>query len=360
MRAFIVFLLLTGTAALPAADRVALLIGCANYKELNALGTPVNDAAALKTTLESPALGFECLPVVQDATLEKFYEALDSFQARAKDARVALIFYSGHGIEHDGVNYLIPVNAELNTATQLKTQALNVSAIMEALGKTNAMAKLAILDCCRDSPFKVTKSWTTTKSVRDEVLKELGEAEIPQATLVCFAASAGRKAAAVLNDSSKNSPFTQFLLKEIQTPGLSLRDVFEHVHDSLEAATDGKQVPAVKTDNALSKVWRHTVLVSGNVSNQSAQAAVASAKVTDPGLTNLGFASAVFPIRVTLKRATVFKMSVGIVARPAGTEAIALSLNNSGELVLSLTGTSPARATVPIEDVEFTAPEAQR
>ena len=284
IRAFSVLLTVAMVEPLPAADRVALLIGCGKYRDLVPLGTPVNDANALKTVLEGPTLGFECLPVVADANLERFYEALDSFQAKARNARVALIFYSGHGIEHDGENYLIPVNAELGTATQLKTQALNVTAVMTSLAKTQATAKVAILDCCRDNPFRVTKSWAATKSVRDEVLAQLGDAEIPQSTLVCFATSAGRKAASVLNDSSVNSPFTQFLLKEIQIPGQSLRDVFEHVHDNMETATEGRQVPAVKTDNALSKVFRQMVLVEGTT---SVPPATQVAKMTLPRLPTL-------------------------------------------------------------------------
>lgn len=255
-------LLILAATSLHAAERVALVVGCGAYSKLHALDTPAQDAKTLAETLAAAPLGFECITVT-DATLDAFYEGLEKFKVQARGAKVAVLYFSGHGIEHDGQNYLIPVDAVLDQASQLRSQAVNVGPIMEDLGRTGASVKLAILDCCRDNPFATTKSWSVTKSLRDQVLRDLGEAEIPQATLVCFATGAGRKAAARLDETSVRSPFTEALVKALKTPGLSLRDIFENVHDVLDQQTEGRQVPSVKTDNALSRIFRETVLVPG-------------------------------------------------------------------------------------------------
>ena len=247
------------------AERVALLIGCGAYRSdtAPALDTPVPDMRLLQASLESPALAFQCL-TISDASLEQFHAVLAKFKGQAAGAQVAMIFFSGHGIEHDGENFLIPVDAELETSAQLHTQTLPLTALLNALTKTEATVKLAVLDCCRNNPFAEMRSWASGKDVRDNVLRELGPAEIPRATVVCFATGAGRRAAAVLDDASKNSPFTALFAKEILVPGLSLRTVFENVQDGLDSATQGRQVPAVKMDDALSKVFRNTVLIPGN------------------------------------------------------------------------------------------------
>lgn len=262
MKAFLLTLALA--TSLPAAERVALVVGCANYTADPSLklDTPLDDLKDFADTLETPALGFQTIRV-KDATRVTFNKGLREFKAAAQGAMVALVFFSGHGIEHEQENYLVTVNATLDSEDELPSQTMPLSEVMKALGDTQATVKLAVLDCCRNNPF-ATKSWHKTKDiVRDQVLRQLGEAEIPQATLVCFATGAGRKAAAVLDGSSVRSPFTDELIKEVKKPGQSLFDVFANVHDHIVATTNGKQVPAVKTDNALSVVFRKTVLVPG-------------------------------------------------------------------------------------------------
>ena len=268
---FLCSAVLAWTSVAPAAERVALVVGCANYRAdpTLVLDTPVQDARDLGALLASPALGFEVIPVL-DATVEDFYAGLRKFKDRAKGARLALVYFSGHGIEHGGQNYLITVNAVLDSEDQLDTQTMNLERVMKDLGGTDATVKLAILDCCRNNPFAPTKSWMKTKAMpRNAVLRALGEAEIPEATLVCFATSAGRKAAALLNENSKNSPFTEFLLDEMPKPGQSLRTIFENVHDRISRSTAGRQVPTLRTDDALSEIFRNTVLVAAKTPSPS-------------------------------------------------------------------------------------------
>lgn len=262
-------LILLGVPLVTASERVALVIGCSNYAaDPNLkLDTPLNDMRDFKRTLESEALGFSVISV-PDATREKFDSGLRAFNNAARNAKVAMVFFSGHGLEYGGHNYLITTNATLDSADMLPTETMPLDVIIASLKDTKATVKMAILDCCRNSFFASTpegtktKSWRATKGIVDErVLRALGDAEIPEATLLCFATSAGRQAAAVLDESSSRSPFTDLLIKELTVPGQSLRDIFEHIHDTLKVQTEGRQVPTVQTDNALSEVFRSTVLV---------------------------------------------------------------------------------------------------
>lgn len=242
------------------AERVALVVGCSAYTEPGmALDTPVNDARRMAALLQGPEMGFEVIQA-NDPNLKDFNRALLKFKEQASGAKVALLYYSGHGLEMDGENFLLPVDTMLEQAADVQTETVRVGRVLEELGATRALAKVLILDCCRDNPFGTTKAWAKTKSVRDTVLRELGEAEIPDATLVCFATGAGRKAAAVLDESSMNSPFTDALLKHLRTPGANVLDVFAAVHEDLAQATQGRQLPAVKTDNAISPALRKLVL----------------------------------------------------------------------------------------------------
>ena len=261
-----------------AADRAALVIGCGKYRAegVPELSTPVNDARKMAAALRQAPLNFEVIEAA-DSTRNQFFEKLDEFKARARGAKVVLIYFSGHGIEAEGVNYLIPVDAVLEKPSHLESEAVPLSRILETIQGTGAEAKVAVLDACRNNPFGRTKSWRDSgKAVSEGVLAALGDAQLPEATLVCFATAPGRKAAAVLNDDSENSPFTECLLKRLGTPGARLRDIFESAADDVAQATKSHQLPYVKYDGSAS-VLRQLVLAPATavVSAQTSQPIVA-------------------------------------------------------------------------------------
>lgn len=261
--ALILALSLMPLALLRAAERVALIVGCNEYQVASmALDTPVNDALRMAELLKSKDLGFEVISAF-DPSLKEFNRALVELKNRASAAKVVLLYFSGHGVEADGENYLLPVDAQLSEEADLRSETVAVGSVLKDLKASGADAKLLVLDCCRNNPFLASKAWHKTKDVRDQVLRELGEAEIPESTLVCFATGAGRKAAAVLDDTSSNSPFTESLVHHLQTPKANVLDVFAAVHDDLAAATGGRQLPSVKTDNAIAPVFRQLVLYKG-------------------------------------------------------------------------------------------------
>ena len=214
------------------------------------------------STLER--LGFH-VTRVPDPGIEGFNAALLEFKKTAKGAQVVLVYYSGHGIEHEDINYLLPVDVTLDSAAQLRSQAVQVDTLLTDLKATGAPARTVILDCCRDNPFgAVVKSWRppTKSAVDGNVLRALGEVEIPEATMVVFASSSGRKAAARLNGDSTHSPFTAAFLEFIQIPGLSLRDIFDKVEDAVSEATGQRQTPVVKYGGS-SRVFRDMVFLLG-------------------------------------------------------------------------------------------------
>lgn len=242
-----------------AAERVALVIGNNAYTHLAKLQNPKSDAWAVGETLKT--LGFEVI-ALEDATVEQFYGGLEKLKAQAANAKLGLVYFAGHGVEIDGKNYLLPVDAELATPGQLRTQAIALDAVLGDLRETKLAAKLAILDCCRDDPL--SREWLKTRSVGAGGLAELKEAQLPASTMVMFSAGPGQKA--LDGAAGQNSPFTAALVKRLRSPGQSMFDAFLGTSDDVVAAVEklgNQQEPWVKFDGA-GRVFREMVLVPGN------------------------------------------------------------------------------------------------
>ena len=150
--ALIALLVLVGSAQ--AADKplrgVALVIGQSDYTgTLPKLANPKNDATAMCKLLGE--LGFDVTSAFDDDRA-KLADQLMQFEATAKDADVALVYYSGHGIEAGGENYLVPVDADLSTPGQAGATLLPVSAVLDELAKTVPVT-IVLLDACRSNAF---------------------------------------------------------------------------------------------------------------------------------------------------------------------------------------------------------------
>ncbi|WP_395744765.1 caspase family protein [Prosthecobacter sp.] len=233
---FILPVLLTFT--LHAADRVALVIGNDAYQHARPLETAVNDASAVAGALQK--LGFETL-TASNAGLESMIEALDTLRVKAAGARAVLVYYAGHGIESNGTNYLVPVDAKLERELQLRTQALSMDSLLEELKRMNVPARMVILDCCRDNPLE-GRSWLATRGSSGG-LATLDQDTLNEATLVVYSASPGKPALDRMQDRDAHSPFTQALLDELPQPGIHSFEVFGRVEESVIKTTAGKQKP---------------------------------------------------------------------------------------------------------------------
>ena len=229
-----------------AAERVALVVGNAAYEqEAGTLKNPVNDATAVAAALRR--LGFEVIEG-RDLSEKDFYDRITAFDAAARSANVALFFYAGHGLQVDGRNYLAPVDLRLETKQDLKRGAIELATVLEVMrSETN----LVILDACRNNPLagELARSLGLSRAVAAS--RGLARVESASGTLIAYATEPGSVAA---DGTGDNSPYTAALLAHLETPGLSVNDLFTQVTASVLASTGNRQKPW--THASLSKIVR--------------------------------------------------------------------------------------------------------
>src|SRR5262245_13412794 len=229
-------LLLVGEPAF-ADKRVALVIGNAAYQNVPRLPNPVNDGNTIATTLKDA--GFDVVDFRHDLGAADTRRALRDFADRARDADIAVVYYAGHGIEVDGGNYLIPVDAKLERDTDVYDEALSLDRVLLAVEPAKKL-RLVILDACRDNPFaKVMKRTLASRAIGQGLAKI--EPTSPN-LLIAYSAKAGSTAA---DGDGKNSPFTFALSRHLTTPGLDVRRAFGYVRDDVLKTTNNRQEPFV-------------------------------------------------------------------------------------------------------------------
>jgi uncharacterized caspase-like protein len=180
-------------------------------------------------------LGFS-VRLVTDASYDTMRRALLEFSPKARDAEMAVVFFAGHGMELEGENWLIPVDAELKTDVAVEQEAISLRAIMLMVSAASKLG-LVVLDACRNNPFfaKIKRSIGTRSLVRG-----LSRIEPMTNVLVAYAAKDGTTAA---DGGGRNSPFTRALLNHLETPGLEINFLFRNVRDDVIAATGSEQEP---------------------------------------------------------------------------------------------------------------------
>ena len=216
-------------AAAVTQSRTALIVGNDAYEHLPPLQNAVNDARALDARLR--ALGFETILKVNAGGLE-LNRAIYEFGGKVQPGGVGLVFYAGHGIEAGGRNYLIPVDAQLQSDVDLRFAAIDVDAVLGALKDARAALNVVILDACRDNPLP-NKGRSTSRG--------LARVSPPSGTFVAYAAGPGEVAAD--GDAGGNGVFTGELLKALNAPGLKIEEVFKQVASGVRSRTGGRQEP---------------------------------------------------------------------------------------------------------------------
>jgi len=230
--------------------RVALVIGNDGYKTVPALLNPEHDAEAIAASLR--ATGFAKVTVVSDASREQMVEALRAFAAEAEQADWAVVYYSGHGLEVNGTNYLVPVDARITSDRDVQFAAVPLDQVMASVEGAKKL-KLVLLDACRNNPFvpqmrltmptdATVASTTTANSTAPTRSIGLGLAEIKVtgATLVVYAAKHGQTA---LDGEGNDSPFAVAVVQRIATPNVEINKLFRLVRDDVMEATAGRQEP---------------------------------------------------------------------------------------------------------------------
>jgi len=220
-----------------AEKRIAFVVGNSNYQNVVALTNPANDAVAITEMFRKAA--FDVVESRRDLKNAEMRRALRDFTEKARDADIAVIYYAGHGIEVDGTNYLVPVDAALERDTDAYDEAISLDRILQAIEPTKQL-RLVILDACRDNPF--AKNMKRTVSSRSLGRGLAGVEPARPNTLIAFAAKGGSTAS---DGDTRNSPFTTALLKYLARPGLELGKAFRLVRDDVMNATGNKQEPFV-------------------------------------------------------------------------------------------------------------------
>ena len=232
-----VVLVLVAVAAVPvqADGRIALVIGNGAYSIFGELPNPKNDASDVGAVFER--LGFDVTTVL-DGERARMQEALQAFARRSVGADVALVFYAGHGIEMDGVNYLIPVDARLERDTDVEFETVQLDQVLRAT--EGAGLRVVILDACRNNPLaQRMQRARATRSISRGSFGDLDEQRLLDESLVAYAAAAGTTAA---DGSGRNSPYTAALLEYLEAP-LELSALFRRVRGRVLETTGGAQRP---------------------------------------------------------------------------------------------------------------------
>jgi caspase domain-containing protein len=220
-----------------AEKRVALVIGNAAYQNVAPLPNPVNDGATIAATLK--AAGFDVVDSRHDLAAAETRRALRDFADVARDADIAVVYYAGHGMEVDGSNYLIPVDAKLERDTDVYDEAFSLDRVLLAIEPAKRL-RLVILDACRDNPFTKKMKRTIASRAVGQGLAKI-EPTSPN-MLIAYSAKAGSTA---MDGDGNNSPFTLALAKHLTTPGLDVRRAFGFVRDDVLKSTSFRQEPFV-------------------------------------------------------------------------------------------------------------------
>jgi hypothetical protein len=224
-----------------ATERVALVIGNGAYQNVAQLPNPTNDANAIADVLDG--MGFEVIKGVDldEAGMERL---LRQFVSAMKDARIVLFYYSGHGLQVGGKNYLIPVDAALEDEAALDFETIDADKVFGYMGGNERIA-LAFLDACRDNPFARSLARSAGLS-RGGVATGLAVPETLGSGLFIGFSTAPNDTAA--DGTGGNSPFTAAMIKHLPTPGLEINQVLTRVKADVRAATGNRQRPWTNSD----------------------------------------------------------------------------------------------------------------
>jgi regulator of sirC expression with transglutaminase-like and TPR domain len=221
--------------------RIALIIGNDAYAHVPKLANAGRDANLVAETFQR--LGFDTVVAKSNLTRGQFLAELRNFSDRAKSADWAVIYYAGHGIEIDGRNFLVPVDAELMRDRDVEDEAVPLDRVLREVQDAKKL-RLVILDACRDNPFagKMARS-TATRSVGSRGLAAVENQ--PLGTVLLYAAAPGTRALDAPRNApeSGNSPFAAALARHLIMPNRDISRVFRSIASEVRSATANEQQP---------------------------------------------------------------------------------------------------------------------
>jgi uncharacterized caspase-like protein len=250
------------------AERVALVIGSNDYAHAPKLKNALNDARRIAGTLR--AIGFDVIEAY-DADQARFAEAMDAFAGKASGARIAAVYYAGHGIQYQGEVYLVPTDIDLTNERDLRKTVPANYLVGDAVKASDL--GLVILDACRDNPFvrQIAEDLGPTRSTAVNRGLSLVQ-DAPTKALIAYSTQSGNVA---IDGTGENSPFAVALAENLAAPNKDVRLIFGSVRDSVVAATDGKQEPYIYGSLGGNEIFLST-------STKSAAAPAESARLEMP------------------------------------------------------------------------------
>ena len=216
--------------------RTALVIGNADYGEDDRLEGPDNDARAMYERLL--ALGFDVPPPLINANKQQMEQALRNFSTRMRPGGVNVFYYSGHGVQIEGENYLLPVGLdEFSSEAQVKYNAVPLGYVVAEMFSVVHDFNFLIIDACRNNPFY--SRWGRPKGPGNE---GLASTRPPRGTVIAYATQENE--VAIDGGVEEYSPFTASLLNYLEVPDLNVFEMLTRVATDVEAQTNGDQIPS--------------------------------------------------------------------------------------------------------------------
>lgn len=239
----------------------AMVIGNAKYSEPSfRLNDPGRDARALETSLTN--LGWH-VKKLEDLDRSQMKDALDEFSKQIKTGGVSLFYYSGHGVQANGSDFLLPIDFELNGTTpeNMPDRAISLASVLNVIRTAPTRPNIVLLDSCRDNPFSSSQKGLAQPT------------NIPNQTIVGFAANFG-STAVESEEGTLYSPYTRAILKSIAIPGLTIEDFFKQVRASVLEYTDSSQTPREATGLMIPFAFRPGVKIKGQLLSGDDEVAV--------------------------------------------------------------------------------------
>lgn len=212
-------------------NRYALVIGNSNYRHIQSLLNPENDAKAVANTLR--ALGFK-VHILYNADQNSILKAISSFgEIIQGENAIGLVYFSGHGIQVGNENYLIPIEANIRTEKEIKDKAVPLQAIIRKMNEANNRGNIVLLDACRNNPFMYQNG-------NRSVVGGLAEGKAAGGIFISYATAPGQVAS---DGIGNHSPYTAALLDAMMLANITIEQALKQVRIKVETTTNGQQIP---------------------------------------------------------------------------------------------------------------------
>ena len=208
-------------------ERLALVIGNSAYHTAP-LRNPVNDAEDMSTVLSG--LGFN-VTIKKNVDRRSLEDAIRQFGRQLRQGGVGLFYFSGHGMQVEGRNYLIPVNSRIESESDVKYEAVDAALILDKMDDAKNQLNIMILDACRNNPF--TRSFRAGE-------QGLARMDAPTGSLIVYSTAPGEVAA---DGFERNGVFTKHLIRHMQTPNMPVEQLLKRVRIDVAAETGQRQIP---------------------------------------------------------------------------------------------------------------------